>query len=430
MVFNKKYWLLLCSVLLFAQQIWALSNTLNTDYLRTLNRSASMGSSDAMFFNPAGLIYLSDGSYFDFDLGLGVFKKEFDFQNSSAASLNYFPRSLMGTGAPAISLGYAKKEDNHALYFTLSPTMSSLFSLDNALSGSHETSRINYKHYDVAYEAALGYAMQVHEIVAVSFGGKLLMQFQGADDTYYTWGAQATALNERYRYHGVLVGPALHAGVLVTPLSWLAVALNLHSGSVLVGGSFVSHEGFRGPDMWESEGQGRPQGGLMTQSDPARMDLGVLFNIGEIAKLQLSGQMQLRLFPDRNGFTEFNQLKPHVTWNIGTGVDFNLPANVVLGFGVLYSNDLPYAPSNYYELLRAVELNQLQSIAVGLGFCVPVGSLSIAVSGMMPIYFDGGSLTSEKLSLSVPRLNSFTIYHFVFSLGLKVKWGQLEQQSV
>lgn len=392
----------------FCVQLWAVNSYAHPDYLRTLNRFASVGTPDAMFFNPAGTVYLLDGMYLQLGIDLALMVRGIEFPGTGEFASTY------DLSMPDLSLGFLNKRGNSSFYFTVLPIVSESLRIKNVVLNipGYPATSTNNRILDTEYEMTFGGAFSLHEVLALSIGAHINSSFLGkaVDYTYMRGGLQDT---ERYRYMFSSVGFALQAGLLLTPAPWFAIALNMHTGGVSFGREYgkTNANGILYPSL--AEGREQSDGFLM-KGIPTRFDMGVRIKLDDVAELQLTGQARLDLIEATSTSVKFNINSPQLSYSVGAGIDFKLSKNLLWGFGALYTDDR-LNDKDYYTSIEALNNLKVQSVVFGTGFFFNIGNaIDLSISAMYPLYFsteggfsfrevhiDGLDMMAEDIVLSI-----------------------------
>ncbi len=430
--------------LFISNSLSAISSYSNADYLRTLNRFASVGTMDSMFFNPAGTVRMPDGIYIQGNV---------DFPIVSRSLLDLKPTyKTMGLGLPATSVGFVYKRAGSSVFVTLMPSVANGLKLPGlvvppaaaatpAEPGESESDQArkkqeaasttvidsDYNFQVMMYELTAGGAFSFNDVVAMSFGARLIADID-TTAINYTFSQAEKAYREKYKNDVMTFGAAMHAGLLVTPAPWFAMSLNLHSGGFGIGQRSVvskilppSEEEEGGPKTTPSIGEKRPQeGGFIVRGLPARLDLGFLFDINDIMKLQLTGQARIQLFKNTDKGVTFDLSSISLGYSAGLGMDFKFTPNFTWGLGVLYSDDR-IKDTSYYTPVDSLNAVRLRSITVGTGVTFDMGDMfGMSLSAAYPLYFttENGFSVSD---LTMPGGRKAKISDVLIAIGLNVK---------
>ncbi len=407
--------------------LFAISGYGNADYLRTLNRSASVGTMDAMFFNPAGTVRMADGIYIQGGVGFPIVSRTLPTLTPAYKTT--------GLGLPGASLGFVYKRAGSSIFVTLMPSLSNGLNLPGlVLPGPTPPAQINvidadYHFKNLTYELTAGGAFSFNDVLAMSFGARLIadMSLTGID---YIFTQNITAHKEKYSHNLMTFGAAMHAGLLVTPIPWFAFALNLHSGGFGVGRSDVKSlilpmTANVPPGLWPSRQENRPQsGGFVVNGLPGRVDLGFLFNVNDVMNLQLTGQARVQLFKNTPTGVSFDLSSVTFGYSAGLGMDFKISKNFIWGLGVMYSDDTA-KDTAYYSTVDSLNVVKLRSITVGTGVSFKMGDMfGLSLGAAYPLYFtteNGFSLST----LSIPGGNKAKISDILIALGVNIKMDGL-----
>lgn len=417
---QKRVLLVMVTLVLFSyNRIFAITGFANADYMRTLNRSASVGTIDTMFFNPAGTVRMPDGMYVHVGLELPITTRSFTI-----------PGDLIfggtGLGLPSGSFGYVYKRAGSSLFFTIMPILSSgLKIVEVPLSLPGIGGKANYDFNEMSYEITAGGAFSFSDLLAMSFGARLItdISVKSIDYSYVTTPVPPTGSGvEQYKNNTFALGVAVHMGLLFTPSPWFAMSLNLHSGGINIGMDFVkSEQRFVGTPVNPSELDGRAQSdGFLVSSSPFRADLGFLFNINDTVQIQLTAQAKVMLFNNNAGTINFDKDKIGFGYSAGFGMDFNLTSSVIWGVGVLFADER-VQDASYYTKIESLNVVAMQSLSFGTGFLFSMGDVfDLSISAMYPMYFslDNGF---EIIKFSTPSGAIKEISDIFISIGLSFK---------
>ena len=406
--------------------LFAVSGYGNADYLRTLNRSASVGTIDSMFFNPAGTVRLADGIYIQGGVDFPIVSRTLPTLTPSYKT--------MGLGLPGASLGFVYKRAGSSVFVTLMPSLSSGLNLSGlVLPAPRPPAQISvidadYHFKNLTYELTAGGAFSFNDVLAMSFGARLIadMSLTGID---YTFTATQTAYKEKYSRNLMTFGAAMHAGLLVTPIPWFAFALNLHSGGFGVGvnsvKSVILPTAANAPALSPSSQEKRPQsGGFVVNGLPARLDLGFLFNVNDVMDLQLTGQARVQLFKNTPTGVSFDLFSVTFGYSAGLGMDFKISKNFIWGLGVMYSDDT-IKDTAYYSTVDSLNVVKLRSITVGTGFSFNMGDMfGLSLGAAYPLYFTTKNGFSVS-TLTMPGGGKAKISDILIALGVNVKMDGL-----
>lgn len=425
--------------------LFAISTYSNADYLRTLNRFASVGTMDSMFFNPAGTVRMPDGIYIQGNV---------DFPIVSRSLLDLKPTyKTLGLGLPGTSVGFVYKRAGSSVFVTLMPSVGSGLKMPGLVvpatttsppalleppqpgptepgpgAGARNTTITvidsDYSFQTMMYELTAGGAFSFNDVVAMSFGARLIADID-TTAINYTFSDGAKAYREKYKNDITTFGAAMHAGLLVTPAPWFAMSLNLHSGGFGIGmGNATSNilpAGTQAPATTPSKLEKRTQGGgFLVHGLPARLDLGFLFDVNDIMKLQLTGQARIQLFKNTDKGVTFDLSSISLGYSAGLGMDFKFSPNFIWGLGVLYSDDR-VKDTAYYTPVDSLNEVRLRSITVGTGVTFNMGNMfGMSLSAAYPLYF-----TTEKgfsvTDLTMPGGRKAKISDIIIAIGLNVK---------
>lgn len=409
-----------------SNSLFAISSYSNADYLRTLNRSASVGTMDAMFFNPAGTVRLPDGIYIQGGVDFPVIYRALPTLAS--------PYKRIGLGLPLADLGFVYKRAGSSVFVTLMPSVGNGLNLPGlTLSGKNPPPAgmitvmdADYSFKNITYELTAGGAFSFNDIVAMSFGARLItdMSLTGVNYTYIDAG---NPYKEKYSNNLITFGAAMHAGLLVTPSPWFAMSINLHSGGFAAGKNNVKSVILptAGAGKPPSDHENRPQsGGSVVNGLPARMDLGFLFNVNDVMNLQLTGQARVELFKNTPTGVSFDLPSVSFGYSAGLGMDFKFSKNFTWGLGLMYSDDTT-KDTAYYSAVDSLNIVKLRSITVGTGFSFNIGEMfGLSLGAAYPLYFtteNGFSLTN----LTMPGGGQAQISDILIALGINIKMDGL-----
>ncbi|MGL4523917.1 MAG: hypothetical protein ACRCVN_00130 [Spirochaetia bacterium] len=410
---KKRALTLMCLlVLLSAKQLSAVVGFSHADYLRTLNRSASIGTADSMFFNPAGTVRMPDGLYIHVGADVGLSKRSIKFNAGSDVytSALYLP-------PPSAEFGFMYKRAGSVFYMTILPTLRDGLQIKGVPKNTPTlgTSLTNYTENYFNYQVAFGAAFAFSDIFAMSFAGQLMSHNQLSKTVF-----DVLAGIENYSYNSIGIGGSIKAGALITPLPWMAISLNVDTGGPIIT-SFEGKSDYTGAGTRPSTELGLRVGdGFAVKPGASRAELGIGFNINDVAVIQMTGHVDFNLFYDTGSSMSFH--KDRITYSFGGGIgfDFNFGEYVTWGFGAMYRNTT-LKDQAYYEVIDSIKLLRMQSINIGTGFRFGLGSMvDLSLAAAYPLYFS----THDGFKFS-KYPNAFNGYiessDILISLGLTVK---------
>jgi hypothetical protein len=402
---KKRLFYLYC--LLFGFPLWSEGVAANSDFLRTLNRSATIDSIDSALFNPAGTVKLTNGTYIHVGNQFGI--------HSRITEQN-------GNQIPDISFSFINpdfiflhKESGYSFFATVhSPNY---YNISQSNMNFTPSGGGNTIYGDAALdrrwtELTFGGAFALFDFLSAGFGIRLV-NFIGLDrySFYELSGSDLVAESYTDAAYGFGVGGI--GSLLITPARWLALSVNFKTEvSAIVSHKIISVTNATGTPPSETL-KLASQNSKSFNMSPAELAVGV--NIYPIPALSLQTQFTLIFDKKREyvpGTAEYIYSGNKPSMRVGAGADWQITRTIKWGAGISYN--LHYNNSLMYNSVSNA-MPELDSFEIGTGVAVKFGNVELKPSLMMPIYLNN-TQNGTKYSAIDAFLNiSATIYIDLFN---------------
>jgi hypothetical protein len=335
----------------------------NADFLRTLNRNASVGSIDSVFFNPAGSMRLTDGLYFHVGNQFDIFYQKTEESGQKA--------SAIGVLAAMPDFAMLMTRAGYAFFFTIDNTASTRIMRHNVEvydPAGTTTLTANKSTYLLQWvEATLGGAYAFNDYISLSFGLRLLMPIG------YTHLDVDTTAGDTAAYHDFFVGYGFgaQASLLFTPIKPLAISVMYKTESAAATSHFVSKD----DNSVLSTLPENNYNGLMLY--PAQLRTGIAYTFGE--NFSLEGNFNLIFEQERDFFPVGGTLQPAFGGNgfgmqAGLGFDWRIMPSLTWGLGALFSfnnkNYDSFDNSSNSMVTPQVMTGRYNEVLAGTGFSI------------------------------------------------------------
>lgn len=392
--------LTIVAVVMVASGAMAYQATLNVTGERMQSTNATVGTVQAAYYNPAGLVTLAEGFYIDLGnriLGLNkTAETDGGIESESETWTFLLPNAAfvwrVGNGALFVNFGIF--DGGAGGSWDDADSMTVLSGNSVLLSSIEGTS--------YTYGVTLGGSAKLNDMLSFSGAVRYLQyssvtEYEGAGVTGL--GLPESTTSSAYGWQGVF-------GIMLTPMQGLNVTVQYTTETVLTGKK--ESELANGMDITTSS---------VTEWKPNMLQFGIGYEVAQGVEIQLSYNLTL----DGESFFAYNERSggkyDDPSHMIGIGAQYRLMDLLAFSFGMSYHID-GTAPSNG----RGDPTNpQLDKLAIGAGVVItPMQNLNIEASISYSFYFeDEGRYTLQMSGMSIPLGNRTTNQNaLVFGLGV------------
>ncbi len=380
----------------------------SAEYARTLNRNAATDSTDAVFYNPAGLSLLENGVY----VGMGnqfVIKKYTHSANLGGNEVSYSDENPILL-FPNIQMAYRNDKWTGYLGFYVPAGGGTLKYDDGTILNQVIASQLAATNPEAAqmfassksegsstyYAFTAGGAYRISEHVSVSAGLRFIL----AKTTSKITAANGITLID---YEGSASGFGGVFGVDITPVKDLVIAARYESNTQL---------------RWEadkSEGDATIRGilGYADEGTKYYRDLPPMLALGVSYRFipEFKTDINYTLYFNEMANWDTKQDQHYIGQEVGIAFEYQPLKILKISTGFQYTN--PGADKNSYYFLKPA----LQSVSFGGGFAVePIEDLVINTGFMYAKYIDDSTNLSDTLKLDLEKQN------MIATIGLQYKF--------
>lgn len=389
--------------MLSASSVFAYQWNYNVSGERIQSRNAAVGTIDAAYYNPSGLIQLKNGIYLDIGNRVLNLKKKSTGSGLTALGDTSVKSNQWGFMLPNLAIAY--KNDRGAVFFTAdirdggaggdwkqgkgAAMVAMAITQDGAISATTESAK--------AMSFTLGYtggvSFNLTDVITVSGAFRTFHKIETVNLNF-----NGTAGVNKIEITDTEYGFAPLLGIMITPLEGLNISLQWQGSSTLKG-------------TIDTMTDGTSSKTATSNHMPDYFSLGVAYNVLNKLDIMLSYTAEFGGELKVNDIVIENENIKHVH-KIGLGTQYRIMPAIAVSLGFMFQstdvddvNNVDFTNASYNQ------------INVGSGVVItPLPNLNIEVGISNYIYLDSKASSGSAISSSLHTQNGF-----LMSLGFNYK---------